>query len=96
MKSLQAPICVLCTGLTGQQHSELMTKLTVHLLSPDIRQESFAAKPKTMYRFAKAYCRTAEAPDLENGIHGLTVIHEPDVWMVNFCRVPFVASIKRN
>ena len=43
-----------------------------------------------MYRFGKAYCRTEEAPDLENGIHGLTVIHEPDVdgqLQSSFCRV---------
>jgi hypothetical protein len=36
-----------------------------------------------MYRAGSRYCRTDELPDAENGIHGLMIINEPDVWMVN-------------
>lgn len=67
----------------GQQRPDTMTKLTVRLQSPEVPEDSFAAKPKIMYRAGNGYCRTEELPDLEHGIHGLLVINEPDVWMVN-------------
>lgn len=40
-------------------------------------------KPKRIYRAGTRYCRTEENPDIQNGIHGLMIINEPDVWMVN-------------
>lgn len=58
-------------------------KLTVRLQSPEIPADHFAAKPKTMYRAGQGYCRTEELPDPEQGIHGLMIINEPDVWVVN-------------
>jgi hypothetical protein len=67
----------------GEQSPEWMTKLSVRLQRPEIPEESFAAKPKLMYRAGNRYCRTDELPDPENGIHGLVIINEPDVWMVN-------------
>jgi len=60
-----------------------MTKLVVHLQSPDVPGGSFAAQPKTMYRAGSRYCRIEEFPDTEHGIHGLAVINEPDTWLVN-------------
>src|ERR1700733_11064825 len=67
----------------GEQPPESMTKLSVRLQSPQIPEESFAAKPKIMYRAGNGYCRTEELPDTEHGVHGLMIINEPDVWMVN-------------
>ena len=63
-----------------------MTKLIVRLESPEVPGQSFAAKPKTLYRAGTGYCRTEELPDPEHGIHGLMIINEPDVWMVNRLR----------
>ena len=36
-----------------------------------------------MYRAGAGYCRTEELPDPERGIHGLTIINELDVRIVN-------------
>ncbi len=60
-----------------------MTRLTVKLESPEIPKDSFAAQPKRMFRAASRYCRIEENPDLESGVHGLVIINEPDVWMIN-------------
>jgi hypothetical protein len=60
-----------------------MTKLTVKFESPEIPKDSFAAQPKRMFRTGSRYCRTEENPDLEQGIHGLLIINEPDIWMIN-------------
>ena len=60
-----------------------MTKMVVQLQSPDVPADSFAAKPKTMFRSGTQFCRIEEEPDAEQGIHGLMIIHEPDAWMIN-------------
>lgn len=60
-----------------------MTKLVVRFQSPEVPENSFAAQPKTMYRAGTRYCRIEELPDAEHGIHGVVVINEPDVWLVN-------------
>jgi hypothetical protein len=74
---------VLSAPVFGEQLPDTMTKLTVRLQSPEVPEDSFAAKPKIMYRAGNRYCRTEELPDHEHGIHGLMIINEPDVWMVN-------------
>ena len=49
---------------------------------------SFATKPKTMYRAGNGHCRTEESPDIEQGLHGLMIVNEPDVWMLNLLTTP--------
>ncbi len=72
-----------CTLAFAEDAPKTMTKLTVKLESPEIPKDSFAAQPKRLYRAGARYCRTEENPDLENGIHGLLIINEPDSWLVN-------------
>jgi hypothetical protein len=60
-----------------------MTHLIAQMSGPDIAPDSFAAKPKIMWRASNQYCRIDEEPDPEHGIHGKIIINEPDVWMVN-------------
>jgi hypothetical protein len=60
-----------------------MTHLTVTMTGTDIPADSFAAKPKTMWRAGTGYCRTDEEPDAANGIHGRIITNEPDSWMIN-------------
>lgn len=88
--SLAALFCsvfFLASISAAQQQSEsapkTMTKLIVRLSSPEIPEGSFAAAPRTLYRAGTRYCRIEEAPDPGQGIHGLIVINEPDIWMVN-------------
>jgi len=65
------------------QDPKVMRRVEVFLEGPDIPARSFATKPKVMYRAGTRYCRTEEAPDPENGIHGLAIVNEPDFWLVN-------------
>jgi hypothetical protein len=67
----------------GEAAPATMTKLMVKLESPEIPKDSFAAEAKRMYRAGSRYCRIEENPDLEHGIHGLLIMNEPDVWMIN-------------
>ena len=70
-------------SLLAQEQPRTMTKMVVHLQSPDVPEDSFGAKPKTMYRAGTRYCRIEELPDEEHGIQGLMMINEPDTWMAN-------------
>lgn len=83
MKTATALLITVSTIAFGQDAPRTMIMVTVKLESPEIPKESFAAQPKRIYRAGTQYCRTEENPDLQNGIHGLMIINEPDVWMVN-------------
>jgi hypothetical protein len=67
----------------AQDAPKRMNRITVQLDSPEIPQDSFTRKPKTIYRAGSSYCRVEEAPDLEHNIHGLLILNEPNAWMVN-------------
>src|SRR5713101_754565 len=76
-------ICALAGVMFAQEPPKTMTKIEVILQSPDAPVGSFATKPKVFYRAGSRYCRVEEAPDPDQGIHGLMIINEPDWWMVN-------------
>ncbi|MBZ5602666.1 MAG: hypothetical protein LAO79_10205 [Acidobacteriia bacterium] len=83
MKCLTSLPFLICAISWGDDLPAKMTKLMVKLESQEIPRDSFAAQPKRMYRAGSRYCRTEENPDLQNGIHGLMIINEPDVWLIN-------------
>jgi hypothetical protein len=77
-------LCLLLGAVAlGQRLPDTMTRLTARLQSTEAAEGTFAAEPKTMYRAGTTYCRTEELQDPEHGIHGLMIVKEPDVWMVN-------------
>lgn len=60
-----------------------LVRMVVVDSSPGVSADSFAAKPKTIYRLGTRLARIEEEPDPEHNIHGLMVIAEPDSWIVN-------------
>lgn len=66
-----------------QEMPKTMVKLSMRLIEPEPEAGSFAAQPRVLWRADTKYARIAEAPDLENHIHGLTILNEPDIWMIN-------------
>jgi hypothetical protein len=60
-----------------------VTRIVFRAITPQLSPNSFAAKPKTIYIAGESYARTEEEPDPARGIHGLMVITEPDIWMIN-------------
>lgn len=74
--------CMAILNCAGQPPTK-MTHLIVSMSGTGFPADSFAAKPKTMWRATNQYCRINEEPDPDQGIHGNTIINEPDVWMVN-------------
>jgi outer membrane lipoprotein-sorting protein len=60
-----------------------MVKLVLRDVSPGVDPNSFAAKPRTMYRVGDKLGRMEEAPNPATGAHLLFVVNHPDVWFVN-------------
>ena len=60
-----------------------MNKMEVKLGNPEIKPDSFAAQPGVMYGAGNRYCRVEESADTAIKIHGLLIISEPDIWMIN-------------
>jgi hypothetical protein len=60
-----------------------MSRITVQLDGSEGPQNSFARKPKTIYRAGSTYCRVEEAPNPKDNIHGLLIVNEPNAWIVN-------------
>ena len=83
MKALGVVLLVACVCTFGEDAPATMTKFVVKRASPETPKDSFAAQPKRMYRAGSRYGRIDENPDLEHGIHGLMIINEPDIWLVN-------------
>ena len=76
-------IFLLASLALAQDVPKTMTKITVQLDGTEVPQDSFARKPKTIYRAGNTYCRIEEPPDAEHNIHGLLIVNEPNAWMVN-------------
>jgi hypothetical protein len=75
---------VLAGGVSqGGSTPTKMTHLIAQMSGTDIPKDSFAALPKTYWRATNQYCRIDEEPDPKNGIHGRTIINEPDAWLIN-------------
>jgi hypothetical protein len=74
---------LLCQFAQGGSNKPPVTRIVTRYLSPVIQPGSFGAKPKTLYIASDGYSRTEEEPDPEQGVHGLIIVSEPDVWMIN-------------
>ena len=60
-----------------------LTRIVTRSVGPDIARGSFRAEPITLHRKGERFLRIEEAPDPEHRQHSLTVVSEPDIWIVN-------------
>ncbi len=65
----------------AQLSSNTMLKVVVRDVTVDAT--SFDAMPKTLYRLGTTYGRSEEQPDPRRRLHGLVIVAEPKVWMIN-------------
>lgn len=79
---LKASFLLVATCLC-QDTPKVMTKITTRLVEPKPIPGSFSSQVKTCWRAGTKYARVAEAPDLQDHIHGLIIVSEPDVWVIN-------------
>jgi hypothetical protein len=85
MKQFSALLAALLFGFVAlaEPADPPMTKIVMRFVSAKIDPDSFAAKPKTLFLAGETYARIEEEPDPARGLHGLIVVHEPDIWIIN-------------
>ncbi len=71
------------TAIDDYLADKKMIKITTRNITPGIEKKSFAALPITGYLFEDKYARIQEESDPAMKIHGLIIVNEPDVWMIN-------------
>lgn len=84
--ALALGVALLC-GSRSVDAAVCAPKALVHIVvtavTPGINPASFEAQPRELYRIGDDKMRIEEALDAANGIHGLIVNAEPNIWMVN-------------
>ena len=81
--SLLLLISVFVAQLPAAEPKPPMTRIECRNIFPKMPADSFGAKPKILYIAGTTYSRIEEQPDPAEGIHGLIICAEPDIWMVN-------------
>lgn len=62
---------------------EKMLYVEYRLVSKQITADSFDAQTKKVWRIGKDYLRFEDAPNPQTKIHGLIIVAEPDIWIVD-------------
>ncbi len=76
-------ICALSAAALSQQLPDSMLKVVVTMEGPAAVKDPFLTKPRTMYRAGDKYCRISELPNPVKNAEALTVVNEPESWVVN-------------
>lgn len=70
-------------GRADADEAPQMVHVEFRFLSPKINPGSFEASIRKVWRSGDQYLRIEEAPDLQQRIHSVIIVNEPDVWMWN-------------
>ena len=60
-----------------------MIHIVFRIVDPLVPVGHFALAPKEMWRLGSRYMRLEEAPDPDRGIHGLVIVDEPHIFIIN-------------
>jgi len=76
---------LLLSGITLAAHAadDKMLYLEYRLVGKSIEAESFDAQVKKLWRIGSSYLRFDDAPNPVTKIHGLIIVAEPDIWIVD-------------
>ncbi len=66
-----------------QAADEKMLYVEYRLEGKQIAEDSFDAQTKKVWRIGNGYLRFEDAPNPQTKIHGLIIVAEPDIWIVD-------------
>jgi hypothetical protein len=70
-------------SLGAQAADDKMLYVEYKLVSRQITPDSFDAQIKKVWRMGGQYLRFEDAPNPQTKIHGLIIVAEPDIWIVD-------------
>ena len=69
--------------LAVQAAGDKMLYVEYRLAGKGIAADSFDAQTKKVWRIGKEFLRFEDAPNPQTNIHGLIIVAEPDIWIVD-------------
>lgn len=69
--------------LAAQAAGDKMLYVEYRLVASQIAADSFDAQTKKVWRIGNDYLRFEDAPHPKTKIHGLIIVAEPDIWIVD-------------
>src|SRR4249919_59535 len=83
MPRLLAAVLFLLLPLATQAAGGGMLYVEYRLAGKGIAADSFDAQIKKVWRVGNEYLRFEDAPNPQTKIHGLIIVAEPDIWIVD-------------
>jgi len=83
MSRFLATLFFLLLPLATQAADDKMLYVEYRLVSKQIAADSFDAQTKKVWRIGADYLRFKDAPNPQTKIHGLIIVAEPDIWIVD-------------
>ncbi len=76
-------LLLLLTPFAAQSAEEPMLYVEYHLAGKKIAPDSFDAQVKKVWRVGNTLLRFEDAPNPTTKIHGLIIVAEPDIWIID-------------
>ncbi len=83
MKILVITFMLISIGSTVSASAPMMFFAEYCFIHPEIKEGSFEATSRKIWRIGFRYLRLEEAPDPANNIHGLIICNAPDTYIIN-------------
>ena len=83
MQKLLTSLLLLLLPLAVQAADDKMLYVEYRLVASQIAADSFDAQVKKVWRIGQNYLRFEVAPNPQTKIHGLIIVAEPDIWIVD-------------
>jgi hypothetical protein len=83
MLRILASVLLLFASTALQAAGDKMLFVEYQLASSSIAKDSFDAQTKKVWRVGNEYLRFEDAPNPQTKVHGLIIVAEPDIWIVD-------------
>jgi hypothetical protein len=83
MSRFLAALFFLLLPLAAQAAADRMLYIEYRLAGKQISGDSFDAQTKKVWRIGQEYLRFEDAPNPQTKVHGLIIVAEPDIWIID-------------
>jgi hypothetical protein len=83
MKKLLTTLLLASLTLAAQAADDKMLFAEYRVVSADLPASSPEAQPRKVWRLGKEFLRFEDVPNPETKVHGLIIVDEPDIWIID-------------
>ncbi len=83
MKKLLTTLLLASLTLGAQAADDKMLFAEYRVVSADLPASSTEAQPRKIWRLGKEFLRFEDVPNPETKVHGLIIVDEPDIWIID-------------